>query len=287
MQMIIISKCDLQSFAIKQTNVPMLSQSYSLPAFELPQPRWARGLLLALAAHVALVLLFYWPQTALEPVALPPPAVRMSWAAQIEAPESKPLPLGVQQAESAAAQPAEQQQQPDLPKLARADKAKIVTAQKKRAEHRPPQKAQPKPQEQAKETRNAAASSAAAPQAQTLSHQTAAPINSDANSNAQAKLSWESLVKGKLNRIKDYPLDARSRRRSGMPQVSFSVDAQGRVSNVMLQVRSGTASLDREAVAVVSRAQPLPPPPPEMLQQGAVRVRMPIDFNLAELNARR
>ncbi|RTF73038.1 energy transducer TonB, partial [Serratia marcescens] len=29
------------------------------------------------------------------------------------------------------------------------------------------------------------------------------------------------------------------------------------------------------------------PPPPEMLQQGAVRVRMPIDFNLAELNARR
>ncbi|MBH3118635.1 energy transducer TonB [Serratia ureilytica] len=265
----------------------MLSQSYSLPAFELPQPRWARGLLLALAAHVALVLLFYWPQTALEPVALPPPAVMMSWAAQIEAPESKPLPLGVQQAESAAAQPAEQQQQPDLPKLACADKAKIVTAQKKRAEHRPPQKAQPKPQEQAKETRNAAASSAAAPQAQTLSHQTAAPINSDANSNAQTKLSWESLVKGKLNRIKDYPLDARSRRRSGMPQVSFSVDAQGRVSNVMLQVRSGTASLDREAVAVVSRAQPLPPPPPEMLQQGAVRVRMPIDFNLAELNARR
>ncbi|WP_254925182.1 hypothetical protein [Serratia marcescens] len=122
----------------------MLSQSYSLPAFELPQPRWARGLLLALAAHAALVLLFYWPQTALEPVELPPPAVMMSWAAQIEAPESKPLPLGVQQAESAAAQPAEQQQQPDLPKLARADKAKIVTAQKKRAEHRPPQKAQPR-----------------------------------------------------------------------------------------------------------------------------------------------
>ncbi|RTF94592.1 TonB family protein, partial [Serratia marcescens] len=185
------------------------------------------------------------------------------------------------------AQPAEQQQQPDLPKLARADKAKIVTAQKKRAEHRPPQKAQPKPQEQAKETRNAAASSAAAPQAQTLSHQTAAPINSDANSSAQAKLSWESLVKGKLNRIKEYPPDARNRRRSGMPQVSFNVDAQGRVSNVILLARSGTASLDREAVAVVSRAQPLPPPPPEMLQQGAVRVRMPIDFNLAELNARR
>ena len=101
----------------------MLSQSYPPPAFALPQPRWARGLLLALAAHAALVLLFYWPQRALEPVELPPPAVMMSWAAQIEAPESKPLPLGVQQAESAAAQPAEQQQQPDLPKLARCSRS--------------------------------------------------------------------------------------------------------------------------------------------------------------------
>ena len=215
------------------------------------------------------MLLFYWPQTALEPVVLPPPAVMMNWAAQIEAPESKPLPLGVQQAESAAAQPAEQQQ-PDLPKLARAEKAKIVTAQKKRAKHRPPQNRSRSRRNRPK--RRAMPPRPAPPRRRRRrSHQTAAPINSDANSNAQAKLSWESLVKGKLNRIKDYPLDARSRRRSGMPQVSFSVDAQGRVSNVMLQVRSGTASLDREAVAVVSRAQPLPPPPPEMLQQGPSR----------------
>lgn len=244
------------------------------------------GLLLATAAHAALVLLFYWPQTALEPVVLPPPAVMMSWAAQIEAPESKPLPLGVQQAESAAAQPAEQQQQPDLPKLARAEKAKIVTAQKKRAKHRPPQKSQPKPQEQAKETRNAAASSAASRRRRRSlirpPHRSTATPTATRRPNCRGRHGERQTEPHQ-----DYPLDARSRRRSGMPQVSFSVDAQGRVSNVMLQVRSGTASLDREAVAVVSRAQPLPPPPPEMLQQGAVKVTMPIDFNLAELNARR
>ena len=216
------------------------------------------------------MLLFYWPQTALEPVVLPPPAVMMSWAAQIEAPESKPLPLGVQQAESAAAQPAEQQQQPDLPKLARAEKAKIVTAQKKRAKHRPPQKSQPKPQEQAKETRNAAASSAAAPQAQTLS----SDRRTDQQRRQQQRAGQTVVGEPGERQTEPHqglPFDARSRRRSGMPQVSFSVDAQGRVSNVMLQVRSGTASLDREAVAVVSRAQPLPPPPPEMLQQGPSR----------------
>ncbi|WP_426505722.1 TonB family protein [Serratia proteamaculans] len=263
----------------------MLSQSLSYPLASMPQPRWARGFLCALAAHLALVLLFYWPSTSLPPMQLPPPAVMMSWAARIEAPESpKPLPLGVQQAESAAAQPAEQQEHPDLPKLVRAEKTKISVAEKKRTEHLPPQKAQPKPEQQAKEIRHAAASSAAAPKALNIARQTAAPLNSDSASNEQVKLSWESRVKGMLNRIKRYPPDAQRRRRTGMPQVSFSVDAQGRVFDLTLHALSGTASLDREALAVVMRAQPLPPPPVEMLRQGKVQVTMPIDFNLAALN---
>ncbi|CAI0691998.1 transport protein TonB [Serratia proteamaculans] len=263
----------------------MPSPSLSYPLASIPQPRWARGFLCAIAAHVALVLLFYWPPQTLPPMQLAPPAVMMSWAAQIEAPESpKPLPLGVQQAESSAAQPAEPQDQPDLPKLARAEKTKISVAEKKRTEHRPAQKAQPKPEEQVKEIRHAAASSAAAPKALNITRQTAAPLNSDSASNEQVKLSWESRVKGMLNRIKRYPPDAQRRRRTGMPQVSFSVDAQGRVFDLTLQAPSGTASLDREALSVVMRAQPLPPPPVEMLRQGNVQVTMPIDFNLAALN---
>ncbi|MNH43382.1 Gram-negative bacterial tonB protein [compost metagenome] len=62
------------------------------------------------------------------------------------------------------------------------------------------------------------------------------------------------------------------------------MDAQGRVFDLTLQAPSGTASLDREALSVVMRAQPLPPPPVEMLRQGNVQVTMPIDFNLAALN---
>ncbi|CAI0692500.1 TonB family protein [Serratia proteamaculans] len=264
----------------------MPSPSLSYPLASMPQPRWARGFLCAIAVHVALVLLFYWPPQPLPPMQLAPPAVMMSWAAQIEAPESpKPLPLGVQQAESSAAQPAEPQDQPDLPKLARAEKTKISVAEKKRTEHRPAQKAQPKPEEQVKEIRHAAASSAAAPKALNIARQTAAPLNSDSASNEQVKLSWESRVKGMLNRIKRYPPDAQRRRRTGMPQVSFSVDAQGRVFDLTLHAPSGTASLDREALSVVMRAQPLPPPPVEMLQQGNVQVTMPIDFNLAALDA--
>ncbi len=65
--------------------------------------------------------------------------------------------------------------------------------------------------------------------------------------------------------------------------MSFVVDAQGRVADVVLKTPSATASLDREALAVILRAQPLPSPPAEMLRQGKIAVTMAVDFNLALL----
>jgi len=41
-------------------------------------------------------------------------------------------------------------------------------------------------------------------------------------------------------------------------------------------------SLDREAIAVLERAQPLPKPPPEILEGGLFKVKMPITFKLKE-----
>ncbi|MCW6999088.1 hypothetical protein NYV33_25340 [Escherichia coli] len=34
-----------------------------------------------------------------------------------------------------------------------------------------------------------------------------------------------------------------------------------------MEISSGTFSLDREAIAVLERAQPLPKPPPEILEE--------------------
>ena len=121
------------------------------------------------------------------------------------------------------------------------------------------------------------------PKVQNLAQRVAAPLNSDSTAQAQAKLSWESQVKGMLNRVKRYPADAKRRQRSGAPVVSFVVDAQGRVADVVLKTPSATASLDREALAVILRAQPLPSPPAEMLRQGKIAVTMAVDFNLALL----
>lgn len=88
------------------------------------------------------------------------------------------------------------------------------------------------------------------------------------------------MVLGKLNKFKRYPDDARRRNRTGIPVIMFDVDAQGYVIKSSLVKESGTRSLDREAEKVLSRAQPLPIPPSQMIKNGKVTVHMPIDFTL-------
>jgi protein TonB len=46
--------------------------------------------------------------------------------------------------------------------------------------------------------------------------------------------------------------------------VSFAVDASGRVTSSRIARSSGSAELDRAALAMVQRASPLPAPPPEL-----------------------
>ncbi|WP_406850354.1 energy transducer TonB family protein [Chromobacterium phragmitis] len=80
--------------------------------------------------------------------------------------------------------------------------------------------------------------------------------------------------------IGSYPEDAISRRRGGVAKVDVTLDAGGRVKSASLAAGSGTLSLDREALAMLRRAQPLPAPPPERLVAGQIRIVLPIHFDL-------
>lgn len=64
-----------------------------------------------------------------------------------------------------------------------------------------------------------------------------------------------------LLRFKRYPPEARARGQSGTASVAFSVNGAGNAQGVRLVRSSGHASLDQEAVAMVQRASPFPPPP--------------------------
>ena len=250
------------------------------------QPKWGRWFIFALAVHGTLLAALVWRPSDATPPYQPPPAVMLQWAETIQAPASPtPLPIGIAQQQSAAAEEKQQVKDKAQPKVVVAKEAVIEVAKQKKSADGEKKKPRPinKLKDQTSDASHAAIASNAAPQANTLSPTIAAPFNSDATKRNSEKVSWESLVKGHLNRYKKYPLDARRRARTGLAVVTFTVNAAGFVQGNQLYASSGTISLDREAVEVLERAQPLPKPPAEILNGGLYSVKMPINFDLAEL----
>jgi protein TonB len=90
---------------------------------------------------------------------------------------------------------------------------------------------------------------------------------------------WKTHILALLERNKRYPEAAQSRHQQGVAQVFFSIDRQGRVLNSRVVRSSGATALDDEALALLRRAEPFPPPPPE-LPGAHVDLTVPIRFNL-------
>jgi TonB family protein len=81
---------------------------------------------------------------------------------------------------------------------------------------------------------------------------------------APAVALWKSSVVSRLEQNKKYPPEAASRREHGVAQVFFSIDRQGRLLESRVVRPSGVAVLDDEALALLKRAEPFPPPPQEL-----------------------
>ncbi|HEY4078747.1 MAG TPA: energy transducer TonB [Rhizomicrobium sp.] len=74
-----------------------------------------------------------------------------------------------------------------------------------------------------------------------------------------------------------YPSDAMGA--SGTVELMFTMDREGVITGVWIRQSSGSAALDREAVATVLRAQPLPHIPPEL--PDPLNITLPVSFNPA------
>ena len=106
-----------------------------------------------------------------------------------------------------------------------------------------------------------------------------APSRAQQKAERAAEQNWQSLLVSKLERSKRYPSEARSRGEQGVAQLSFSVDRHGGVHDARIIRGSGSELLDRETLAMVERAQPLPPPPPE-LSGSQIPIIVPIRYNI-------
>ena len=107
----------------------------------------------------------------------------------------------------------------------------------------------------------------------------AAPSHGQPAADSAAVSSWKSRVITLLEHNKRYPAEAAARREQGVAQLSFSIDRTGRMVARQIVRSSGSAALDREALALAHRAQPFPPPPSALPGEN-ISLIVPIRFNI-------
>jgi protein TonB len=100
-----------------------------------------------------------------------------------------------------------------------------------------------------------------------------------AASDTRSAARWERALVAHLNRHKRYPDAARARKVQGAVSVAFTIDRTGSVLDVRITSSSGSPVLDEEALAVVRRASPLPPPPSTM-KDAALHLTLPVEFKI-------
>jgi periplasmic protein TonB len=108
--------------------------------------------------------------------------------------------------------------------------------------------------------------------------QMTAPPRPRAPSSGQVS-SWHRSIVAQIERHKGYPAAAQARREQGVAQLAFTIDRQGHVTASRVVRSSGFAALDQETVATVRRAQPFPPPPPN-LPGATFDFTLPIGFHI-------
>jgi protein TonB len=244
----------------------------------LPARRWAEGarwaacFTLAVAFHgaAAAALLTRWNDDDLVANA---PVITIELAALPVAPETTPneMPPGPQQQE---AEPEPEPEKPvekqlELPPEPKAEPLQAVT---------PPPKVVEKPREKKPKQKHASLASAPS-SAETRSERAAAPMPGANSHNPNAVPNWKSQLVAQLERNKRYPSEAQSRGEQGIAQLAFSVDRSGGVHNARILRSSGSSLLDQATLALVARAAPLPPPPPE-IAGSQIPISVPIRYNV-------
>ncbi len=217
--------------------------------------RWVAGAGLSALLHVAplIVLAGYWASRP-EP-ATPAPVFEVELV-RIQAPPRPPSeqPPGPEQVEAKVQPPTPRSPiEPRLTAVAPFDVDPLpLTPSQPRTDPAPPRPAAP---------------------------ETTAPPSRPAPPAASAASvrSWEGEVLAHLERRKRYPPEARSQRLEGVALVRFSMNRQGRVLSVALVQSSDHAVLDREALGLLRRAQPLPSPPAEVVGD-PLSLTVPVEF---------
>jgi periplasmic protein TonB len=247
---------------------------------------WSAAAIGAVALHaggIALALVSMQPDNATE---LGAPAIEIG--VELTAPRLDPsdLPVGPD-TEAAAPSPAVVEQRTviehsDLPKAVPTeadDPDRVVT---------PNETKKPTEQEPKLETVQALPSSAsvAAEATATPTLQNApeaprsvAPSPGTGESAQRVRATWQKELAAHFNKFKRYPGDRAMQRAEVV--ISFVLDRIGHVLSKRIVKGSGDASFDAAALDMLQRADPVPPPPPLVADEG-LTFSMPVIFHVKE-----
>jgi periplasmic protein TonB len=266
--------------------------------------RWSASAAIIVALHAALIVLgVAWYTHSPPPgIALPTIMIDLAPASAPSSPSAQPLdlPPGPEMREAEPPppppEPAKQEMVQERPAPTPPQENPIVEAPPEQKAEPPPPKPEPakivpdlpkpvpvKPKPVRTEVKKPADAppaprTSAVPKAER--HASLTPSSAPAGATSAAALaSYNRLVAAHLQRFKQYPSSAKAAGEQGTSRLSFTLGRSGQVLGSRLAGSSGHPSLDGETLAMVRRAQPFPPMPPE-LKQASMSFSIPIQFSI-------
>ncbi len=251
--------------------------------------RWATCFVLALSFHIAgaAALITTWTESS--DLVANAPVIMIDLAPVPVAPETTPTEVPPDTVQSAEAEPEDVQPEKPVEKVELepdpvpvpeepVEKVDVKPAPEPELAMLPPPKPVVQPKVVKKKQQKRAVARAAST-AENRAPQAAAPMPGASSRNSNAVPNWKSQLVARLERHKRYPSEAQSRGEDGVAQLAFSIDSSGGVHNARIVRSSGSSLLDRATLDLVQRAQPLPPPPPEM-GNARIAIVVPIRYNM-------
>lgn len=246
---------------------------------KLARMRWAGCFLLAAGLHVAFAAAVLYRSPANAPPADAAAAILVDIAPALTAPAApkSELPPGPEQTETP---PADARDAAEKTPATPTEDAPLKPVVKTVGDvPQPAPKQEPAQAEQSQQPTTPVERTTAPPAVAAEPNEVAAAPARGAPSltASDASISWQSVLLGHLEQHKRYPSRAKRRRQEGVVSVRLILNRDGDVLERRIAVSSGFSALDTEALALIDRAEPLPPPPPE-IKGDVIELVAPIEF---------
>ena len=242
--------------------------------------RWSSSFAFVIGVHAVIILIALYWTTASSPVAAQPMAsIMIDLAPMPAAPEvpANALTPGPVQKETPPPKP-ERVPEPEiepLPEVPDVKNPEAIIPVKPDVEEEEAEEEQEQDEEEAADEDKAPPAIEAPPAEKMLAPKQGAFSLVPSH----VKATWQSVLLGHLERHKRYPRKARRNRQEAVVTVRVRINRDGSVVSYQLEQPSAYDALNKETLALIKRAEPLPPPPPEM-DGDTIEFVVPVVFTL-------